>query len=242
MKMKTNSKTSVTLILLFPKPLRFWISKFTKFISSTEQLANSLRLLSMVPSVQAAVFLCFRVLLLRMSADHVTSLWPIIIAEMVHVFLAMEQELKSDGEDLRWVFLGKIKRISLIIVALRYNRQPTNAFTLRHGRFVVIKFLQQWFEFTKSGDTLALSAAGSVKAAWIRLCVAGDQFATFPNVPLGFRGHRIRCARGGADYEWQQWWADDNSHIANDNLCAAHTTHRTIDGHEVCSTFAGKYP
>ncbi|XP_069964516.1 protein DOP1 homolog [Bactrocera oleae] len=65
-----------------------------------EQLANSLRLLSMVPSVQAAVFLCFRVLLLRMSADHVTSLWPIIIAEMVHVFLAMEQELKSDGEDL----------------------------------------------------------------------------------------------------------------------------------------------
>ncbi|CAD7014106.1 protein dopey-1 homolog [Ceratitis capitata] len=65
-----------------------------------EQLANSLRLLSMVPSVQAAVFLCFRVLLLRMSADHVTSLWPIIIAEMVHVFLAMEQELKSDSEDL----------------------------------------------------------------------------------------------------------------------------------------------
>ncbi|XP_054740938.1 protein dopey-1 homolog [Anastrepha obliqua] len=65
-----------------------------------EQLANSLRLLSMIPSVQAAVFLCFRVLLLRMSADHVTSLWPIIIAEMVHVFLAMEQELKSDSEDL----------------------------------------------------------------------------------------------------------------------------------------------
>lgn len=66
-----------------------------------EQLANSLRLLSNVPSVQAAVFLCFRVLLLRMSPDHVTSLWPIIIAEMVQVFLAMEQELKTDGDDLR---------------------------------------------------------------------------------------------------------------------------------------------
>uniref|UniRef100_T1PNP3 Uncharacterized protein n=1 Tax=Musca domestica TaxID=7370 RepID=T1PNP3_MUSDO len=66
-----------------------------------EQLANSLRLLANVPSVQSAVFLCFRVLLLRMSPDHVTSLWPIIIAEMVQVFLAMEQELKTtDGDDL----------------------------------------------------------------------------------------------------------------------------------------------
>lgn len=54
-----------------------------------------------MPSVQAAVFLCFRVLLLRMSPDHVTSLWPIIIAEMVQVFLSLEQELKGDGEDVR---------------------------------------------------------------------------------------------------------------------------------------------
>ncbi|EDW48530.1 GM19866 [Drosophila sechellia] len=45
------------------------------------------------------VFLCFRVLLLRMSPDHVTSLWPIIIAEMVQVFLQMEQELKSESEE-----------------------------------------------------------------------------------------------------------------------------------------------
>lgn len=66
-----------------------------------EQLANSLRLPSVVPAVQAAVFLCFRVLLLRMSPDHVTSLWPTIIAEMVQVFLAIEQELKSDNEEFR---------------------------------------------------------------------------------------------------------------------------------------------
>ena len=66
-----------------------------------EQLANSLRLPQVVPSVQAAVFLCFRVLLLRMSPDHVTSLWPIIIAEMVQVFLAIEQELMTDTEEFR---------------------------------------------------------------------------------------------------------------------------------------------
>lgn len=69
--------------------------------SAAEQLANSLRLPSVVPAVQAAVFLCFRVLLLRMSPDHVTSLWPTIIAEMVQVFLAIEQELKSDNEEFR---------------------------------------------------------------------------------------------------------------------------------------------
>ncbi|XP_055920966.1 protein dopey-1 homolog isoform X1 [Eupeodes corollae] len=66
-----------------------------------EQLANSLRLLPVIPAVQSAVFLCFRVLLLRMSPDHVTSLWPTIIAEMVQVFLAIEQELKSTTDDLR---------------------------------------------------------------------------------------------------------------------------------------------
>ncbi|XP_053663018.1 protein dopey-1 homolog [Anopheles marshallii] len=66
-----------------------------------EQLANSLRLPQVVPLIQSAVFLCFRVLLLRMSADHVTSLWPIIIAEMVQVFLSIEQELMTDTEEFR---------------------------------------------------------------------------------------------------------------------------------------------
>ncbi|XP_035794385.1 protein dopey-1 homolog isoform X1 [Anopheles albimanus] len=66
-----------------------------------EQLANSLRLPQVVPLIQSAVFLCFRVLLLRMSADHVTSLWPIIIAEMVQVFLSLEQELMTDTEEFR---------------------------------------------------------------------------------------------------------------------------------------------
>lgn len=54
-----------------------------------------------MPLIQSAVFLCFRVLLLRMSADHVTSLWPIIIAEMVQVFLSIEQELMTDTEEFR---------------------------------------------------------------------------------------------------------------------------------------------
>ncbi|KAJ9601413.1 hypothetical protein L9F63_000437, partial [Diploptera punctata] len=68
-----------------------------------ERLADSLRLPQVVPSVQAQVFLCFRVLLLRMSPHHVTSLWPIIISEMVQVFLHIEQELSTDTEEFSFI-------------------------------------------------------------------------------------------------------------------------------------------
>ena len=77
------------------------------------------------PAVQAAVFLCFRVLLLRsffiiyiccvllhicqifkslfrMSAVHITFLWPVIITEMVLVFSAMEHELAMEQPEFRF--------------------------------------------------------------------------------------------------------------------------------------------
>ncbi|KAJ8938330.1 hypothetical protein NQ318_007043 [Aromia moschata] len=71
-----------------------------------EQLTSSLRL--SVPGVQAQVFLCFRVILIRMSPLHVTSLWPIIISEMLQVFLQIEQELSTDTEE----FSSHIKLMS----------------------------------------------------------------------------------------------------------------------------------
>ncbi|XP_064461644.1 protein dopey-1-like isoform X2 [Ornithodoros turicata] len=64
-----------------------------------QRLSESLRL-NHVPAVQAQVFLCFRVLLLRMSPQQMTSMWPGIITEMVQVFLQIEQELSSDCEEL----------------------------------------------------------------------------------------------------------------------------------------------
>ncbi|XP_063920808.1 protein dopey-1 homolog isoform X2 [Zophobas morio] len=65
-----------------------------------EQLTSSLRL--NVPGVQAQVFLCFRVILIRMSPIHITSLWPIIISEMLQVFLQIEQELLTDTEEFSY--------------------------------------------------------------------------------------------------------------------------------------------
>ncbi|XP_067674328.1 protein dopey-1-like isoform X1 [Haliotis asinina] len=67
-----------------------------------ERLAESLRL-TQVPTVMTQVFLCFRVLILRMSHQHLTSLWPTIITEMVHVFLQIEQELSTDSDEFKGV-------------------------------------------------------------------------------------------------------------------------------------------
>ena len=67
----------------------------------TEKLSESLRLAQSWPSVQAQVFLCFRVLLLRISQQHVTSLWPSVIAETVQVLSQLEHELRRDTEEFR---------------------------------------------------------------------------------------------------------------------------------------------
>ncbi|XP_071455571.1 protein DOP1 homolog isoform X2 [Hetaerina americana] len=75
-----------------------------------ERLADSLRLPQVVPSVQAQVFLCFRVLLLRMSPSNITSLWPTIISEMVQVFLLIEREFTADSEE----FSSHIRLLSML--------------------------------------------------------------------------------------------------------------------------------
>ena len=68
-----------------------------------EKLSDSLKLPQSTPGIQAQVFLCFRVLLLRMSPHHMTSLWPVIITEMVQVMLQMENELSTDIEESKYV-------------------------------------------------------------------------------------------------------------------------------------------
>ncbi|XP_043286527.1 protein dopey-1 homolog isoform X2 [Venturia canescens] len=75
-----------------------------------ERLADSLRLPQVIPSIQAQVFFCFRVLLLRISPQHATSLWPVIVSELVQVFLHIEQELSTDSEE----FSSHIKLLSAL--------------------------------------------------------------------------------------------------------------------------------
>lgn len=63
-----------------------------------ERLAESLRL-NNVPGVQCRVFLCFRVLLLRISPHSLTSLWPTMFTEMVHAMLQLEQALQPSFQE-----------------------------------------------------------------------------------------------------------------------------------------------
>ncbi|XP_053566454.1 protein dopey-1 isoform X1 [Bombina bombina] len=77
------------------------IDQYQKFLPDIqERLVESLRL-PQVPTLHSQVFLFFRVLLLRMSPQHLTSLWPTMITELVQVFLLMEQELTADDDITR---------------------------------------------------------------------------------------------------------------------------------------------
>jgi len=61
-----------------------------------ERLSDCLRLPQAGPALHAQVFLCFRVLLLRMSSHHVTSLWPVVVSELVQAMMHMEHQLAGD--------------------------------------------------------------------------------------------------------------------------------------------------
>uniref|UniRef100_A0ABM0MUJ4 Protein dopey-1-like n=1 Tax=Saccoglossus kowalevskii TaxID=10224 RepID=A0ABM0MUJ4_SACKO len=74
------------------------IDQYQKFLPDIqERLVENLRLIH-VPVVHEQVFMCFRVLLLRMSPQHLTGLWPTVISEMVQVFLHMEEQLFGEDE------------------------------------------------------------------------------------------------------------------------------------------------
>ncbi|KAB7504316.1 Protein dopey-1-like protein [Armadillidium nasatum] len=75
-----------------------------------ERLTEVTRLGHVVPGLVAQVFLCFRVLLLRVSSRGTTSLWPIVITELVQVLLMMEQELSTDTDQ----FSSHLKRLSTL--------------------------------------------------------------------------------------------------------------------------------
>lgn len=62
-----------------------------------ERLTEALR---MNPSaaVSAQMFLMFRVLLLRISSQHLTSLWPIMVTELIRIFVRLEKALQAEKD------------------------------------------------------------------------------------------------------------------------------------------------
>lgn len=62
-----------------------------------ERLTEALRM-NPSPGVSAQMFLMFRVLLLRMSSQHLTSLWPIMVTELIRIFVRLEKCLHIEKE------------------------------------------------------------------------------------------------------------------------------------------------
>lgn len=73
-----------------------------------ERLTDNLRV-GQTSTVAAQMFLFFRVLLLRISPQHLTSLWPIMVSELIQTFIQLEEDLKEEDESLRNSNKNRIK-------------------------------------------------------------------------------------------------------------------------------------
>ncbi|KAI5621394.1 protein dopey-2, partial [Silurus asotus] len=62
-----------------------------------ERLTENLRM-GQTLTVSAQMFLMFRVLLLRISPQHLTSLWPIMVTELIRIFARLEKTLLEDKD------------------------------------------------------------------------------------------------------------------------------------------------
>ncbi|XP_045140495.1 protein dopey-2 isoform X2 [Echinops telfairi] len=65
-----------------------------------ERLTDNLRV-GQTSTVAAQMFLFFRVLLLRISPQHLTSLWPIMVSELIQTFTQLQEDLKEEDDSLR---------------------------------------------------------------------------------------------------------------------------------------------
>ncbi|BFZ09520.1 hypothetical protein BsWGS_12559 [Bradybaena similaris] len=160
-----------------------------------ERLAECLRL-PQVANVMSSVFLCFRVLILRMSPQHLTSLWPTIITEMVQVLLQVEQELSTETDDFR----TQIQRIAALDSSWAHLGNGLNA----HNNPA---WLQLYLSVCKLLDMCVVLPADQVPQfqlyRWAFVGTAGEDYYQMPDdsddpswrpSPL-FMPHIIRLSR-----------------------------------------------
>uniref|UniRef100_A0A8C4ZED7 DOP1 leucine zipper like protein B n=1 Tax=Gadus morhua TaxID=8049 RepID=A0A8C4ZED7_GADMO len=81
-----------------------------------ERLSETLRV-AQTPAVSAQTFLMFRVLLLRISPQHLTSLWPIMVTELIRIFSRLHKALQSDNE---------VSKLSKVVRGALARNNPPN--------------------------------------------------------------------------------------------------------------------
>nr|XP_018264586.1 uncharacterized protein I303_02758 [Kwoniella dejecticola CBS 10117]OBR86744.1 hypothetical protein I303_02758 [Kwoniella dejecticola CBS 10117] len=81
-----------------------------------EKLVEMLRSHQVSPRVHSEVYLCLRVLMCRISPQHLTNFWPVILSELLRIFEVTMDDPPADGsEDLQLV-LAACKFLDILLV------------------------------------------------------------------------------------------------------------------------------
>ncbi|WVQ78778.1 hypothetical protein IAT38_000869 [Cryptococcus sp. DSM 104549] len=81
-----------------------------------ERLVEMLRSGSVSPRVHSEVYLCLRVLMCRISPQHLTNFWPVILAELLRIFEQTMDELPEDNTEGLQLVLAACKFLDLLLV------------------------------------------------------------------------------------------------------------------------------
>jgi hypothetical protein len=84
--------------------------------SIQEKLVDILRTDIVSSRVQSEVYLCLRVLMCRISAQHLTNFWPVILAELLKVFEGAMDDPPIDDPDALLLLLAACKFLDLLLV------------------------------------------------------------------------------------------------------------------------------
>lgn len=84
--------------------------------SIQEKLVDILRTDIVSSRVQSEVYLCLRVLMCRISAQHMTNFWPVILAELLKVFEGAMDDPPVDESDALLLLLAACKFLDLLLV------------------------------------------------------------------------------------------------------------------------------
>uniref|UniRef100_A0A3B3D9J2 DOP1 leucine zipper like protein B n=1 Tax=Oryzias melastigma TaxID=30732 RepID=A0A3B3D9J2_ORYME len=73
------------------------LDQYHLYLPLIQRLTETLRM-NPTPAISAQMFLMFRVLLLRISSQHLTSLWPIMVTELIRTFTRLEKALQAEKD------------------------------------------------------------------------------------------------------------------------------------------------
>nr|XP_031863087.1 uncharacterized protein CI109_001565 [Kwoniella shandongensis]KAA5530159.1 hypothetical protein CI109_001565 [Kwoniella shandongensis] len=81
-----------------------------------ERLVEMLRSSAVSPRVHSEVYLCLRVLMCRISPQHLTNFWPVILGELLRIFELTMDDPPEDGSEQLQLVLAACKFLDLLLV------------------------------------------------------------------------------------------------------------------------------